>query len=66
MSLDRIITNARLEGQAGRIDIGISGGRIAAIEPEIMAEAPRFELEEVRAVGGDVLHRWRRGGAASR
>ncbi|MGR3805679.1 amidohydrolase family protein [Marinibacterium profundimaris] len=54
MSLDRIITNARLEGQAGRIDIGISGGRIAAIEPEIMAEAPRFDAGGALAFPGFV------------
>ena len=33
---------------------------LAALPEGALAEAPRFALLESRAVGGDVLHRWRR------
>ena len=54
-------------GFTAGIAVGAEGRPgIGAMGVDRLAEAPRFELEEVRAVGGDVLHRWRRGGAASR
>ncbi len=45
---------------AGRV-IGADGlPAVAALGLARLAEAPMFELVESRAVGGDVLHRWRR------
>ncbi|EIE53093.1 5-amino-6-(5-phosphoribosylamino)uracil reductase [Salipiger aestuarii] len=41
-------------GAEGRPGIGAMG-------IDRLSEAPRFTLEEVRAMGGDVMHRWRRG-----
>jgi len=43
VSLDLVIANARLRGHAGTMDIVIAGGRIVAIEPAILADAPREE-----------------------
>jgi len=43
MSLDFVISNARLAGQAMPVDIGVAAGRIVAIEPRIAAEAPRHD-----------------------
>lgn len=40
-------------GAEGRPGIGAMG-------VDTLSEAPRFVLEEVRALGGDVMHRWRR------
>jgi cytosine deaminase len=42
--MDFIIRNARLADRpAGSLDIGIAGGRIAAIAPNIAAEAPAYD-----------------------
>ncbi|WP_417742235.1 bifunctional diaminohydroxyphosphoribosylaminopyrimidine deaminase/5-amino-6-(5-phosphoribosylamino)uracil reductase RibD [Salipiger sp.] len=55
-----------LVGFTAGIAVGAEGRPgIGAMGVDRLAEAPRFRLEEVRAVGGDVLHRWRRSGAAS-
>ncbi len=45
--LDTVIRNARLPGSTdGRlVDIGMSGGRIAAIEPSIQTEAPSHDAQ---------------------
>ena len=40
-------------GAEGRPGIGAMG-------VDRLSEAPRFVLDEVRAVGPDVMHRWRR------
>ena len=48
MTLDTVLRRARIAGagaDAPPVDIGIAGGRIAAVEPEIEAEAEAFELE---------------------
>lgn len=43
--MDLILRNARLAGTAGHLtDIGIAAGRIAAIEPELAAEAATLDL----------------------
>lgn len=49
--LDLVIANARLDGHASLMDVGIAGGRIAAIEPGIAADAPREDA------GGRLLTR---------
>lgn len=57
--------------QAGLVDelVGFTAGlalgaegrpSLGALGVEALAEAPRFDLVEARAVGGDVLHRWSR------
>lgn len=38
--LDLVLRNGRLRGRDAPVDIGISGGRIAAIEPRISSPAP--------------------------
>ena len=45
MTLDLVITNARLRGYSGTLDVGIAGGRIVAIEPGIIADAPRENVD---------------------
>jgi cytosine deaminase len=52
--LDLVIRNARLPDAAdGRlVDIGIAGGRIAAIAPRIAAEAPAHDAEGCLCCGG--------------
>ena len=51
-----------LVGFTAGIALGAEGRPgIGAMGVDRLAEAPRFALEEVRAVGADVLHRWRRG-----
>src|SRR5215831_3044315 len=43
--MDFILRNARLAADPGRTtDIGIAGGRIAAIEPELAAEAEELDV----------------------
>ncbi|PQO23004.1 riboflavin biosynthesis protein RibD, partial [Rhodobacteraceae bacterium WD3A24] len=45
--------------------VALGGDGRAAIGPlhlGALAEAPRFDLVETRALGGDVLHRWQRAG----
>ena len=43
--MDLIITNAHLSDapERGLVDIGISGGRIAALAPALAAEGERFD-----------------------
>lgn len=44
--LELVIGNARLpDAESRTVDIGVSGGRIAAIEPAISADAPRYNAE---------------------
>ena len=44
--LDLVIRNARLPGAQGPlVDIGIAKGRIAAIEPGIVADAPSHDAQ---------------------
>ena len=48
MTLDTVLRRVRIAGagaDAPPVDVGIVGGRIAAVEPEIEAEAEAFELE---------------------
>jgi cytosine deaminase len=52
--MDLIIRNARLSDRPGSapLDIGIKGGRIAAIEPALAAEGPVYEVEGCLACPG--------------
>jgi len=51
-----------LVGFTAGVAIGAEGlPGIGAMGLERLAEAPRYRLVETRAIGGDVLHRWRRG-----
>lgn len=50
MSLDHVVRRARLGG--AMVDIGIAGGRIAAIEPNLMCDAPHIDAEGCLVVGG--------------
>jgi cytosine/creatinine deaminase len=55
MSLDLILRDARIAGDEQRLlDIGISGGRIAAIESGLAAEAPERRLDGRLVVPGFV------------
>lgn len=53
----------RLVGMTAGLALG-SDGRpgIAPLALPTLAEAPRFRLANVQAVGGDVLHEWERVG----
>ena len=52
--LDHVIRNARLpESADGRlVDIGLRGGRIAAIEPTIATDAPAYDAHGCLACAG--------------
>jgi cytosine/creatinine deaminase len=52
--LDYVIRNARVPGavNGGRVDIGFSKGRIAAIEPKLVADAPSYDAQECLCCGG--------------
>ncbi len=50
-----VFSAGRMIGAEGRAGLG-------ALGLDTLADAPRFNLQEVRRVGGDILHRWRRGG----
>ncbi len=51
--MDLIIRNARLsDREAEPLDIGIAGGRIAAIERDISADAPAYDVEGLLACPG--------------
>lgn len=52
--LDLIIGNARLESRPDRVQIGIAGGRIAAIAPRIDADTPREDAGGCLAFPGYV------------
>ena len=50
-----------LVGFTAGIALGAEGRPgIGALGVDSLSEAPRFKLEAVRAMGGDVMHRWRR------
>ena len=50
-----------LIGFTAGVALGAEGRpSLAAMGVDRLAEAPRFELVETRALSGDVLHRWRR------
>ena len=50
-----------LVGFTAGLTIGAEGGpAIGALGLARLAEAPRFALIESRAIGPDILHRWRR------
>ena len=42
--MDTILRNARLPGGSGTVDIGIDGGRIAAIEPHLEADGESVDV----------------------
>ena len=49
-----------LVGYTAGVALGAEGRpSLAALGLSRLAEAPRFDLVETRAIGGDVLHRWR-------
>ncbi len=49
-----------LVGYTAGVALGAEGRpTLAAMGIERLADAPRFDLVETRAIGGDVLHRWR-------
>ncbi len=50
--LDYVIRNARLPGAAGTTDIGFSKGRIAAIEPNLVADSPSYDAQGCLCCGG--------------
>src|SRR5512145_2010722 len=52
--LDYVIRNARVPGAAngGNVDIGFSKGRIAAIEPKLVADSPSFDAQGCLCCGG--------------
>lgn len=51
----------QLIGFTAGLSIGAEGyPAIGAMGLDRLAEAPRFDLAETRAVGGDVMHRWTR------
>lgn len=46
MTLDLVLRCARIAGvESGEVDIGIRGGRIAAIEPNLAGDAPEEDLD---------------------
>jgi cytosine deaminase len=52
-TMDLIIRNARLAGRDGDpLDIGIDGGRIAAIERNLAADAPAYDAQGLLACPG--------------
>lgn len=52
-----------LVGFTAGLALGAEGRpALAAMGVSRLSEAPRFELIEARAVGGDVMHHWRRAG----
>jgi cytosine deaminase len=51
--LDFVIRNARLPGSNGGLtDIGFSKGRIAAIEPKLVADSPSYDAQGCLCCGG--------------
>jgi cytosine deaminase len=53
-AFDLIFRNARTRSSASPIDIGISGGRIAAIEPRLVCDAPEIDVGGKLALPGFV------------
>ncbi|WP_244492128.1 amidohydrolase family protein [Aureimonas sp. AU12] len=43
--MDFVLRNARIEAGGGLVDIGLAGGRIAAMEPGLRCEAPERDAE---------------------
>jgi cytosine/creatinine deaminase len=54
MGLDLILRNARLAGRGETLDIGIAGGRIAALAQNLGGEAPEQLLDGRLVLGGFV------------
>jgi cytosine deaminase len=54
MMLDHVIRNARVPGTAGggTVDIGFSKGKIAAVEPNLRADAPTTDAQGCLCCGG--------------
>jgi cytosine/creatinine deaminase len=52
VSLDLVIDNARVPGQAGLVSIGIEAGQIVALGPAIVADAPREDAGGRLVCGG--------------
>src|SRR5689334_6120029 len=53
LMLDYVIRNARLPGAApGSVDIGFENGRIAAIGPKLVADAPSHDAQGCLCCGG--------------
>src|SRR5437868_11732158 len=52
--LDYVIRNARVPGVAngGAVDIGFSKGKIAAIEPKLVADSPSYDAQGCLCCGG--------------
>ena len=52
--LDYVIRNARVPGAAngGAVDIGFSKGKIAAIEPKLVADSPSYDAQGCLCCGG--------------
>jgi len=52
--LDYVVRNARVPGAAngGTVDIGFSKGRIAAVEPKLVADSPSFDAQGCLCCGG--------------
>ena len=52
--LDYVIRNARVAGAAngGNVDIGFSKGKIAAIEPGLVADSPSYDAQGCLCCGG--------------
>ena len=52
--LDYVIRNARVPGAAngGAVDIGFSKGKIAAIEPKLVADLPSYDAQGCLCCGG--------------
>jgi cytosine deaminase len=53
-TLDLIFRDATLPGRGETVDIGVRGGRIAAIEPRLEADAPGVDLDGRLAIAGFV------------
>jgi cytosine deaminase len=50
MMLDLVVRRARIAG--GITDVGIAGGRIAALAPNLVCDAPELDAEGLLVVGG--------------
>src|SRR5437764_4337293 len=53
-AFDLIFRNARTRSSAPPVDIGVSGGRIAAIEPHLVCDAPEIDVGGKLALPGFV------------
>ena len=50
--IDHVVRNARLAGRTESVDIGFAGGRIAAVEPGLVCDAPETDAEGCLCCGG--------------